>query len=311
MPLKRFYRYNVEPSIRFSETGYVVTLRSIYGSSLIVICSEEIQSKVVFNGLPEDPIYTLAMDIPPSWLVRPREATYDLDNILLTGLAHHERATGVRAIFDLDYLVIEGHAREGHTMSPPRGLQLQLVSGSEQAIADTLVVANLGYLQFRAKPGVFKLEIRPGRGQDIFTLESVGNEGWESPNVDEAGDEVTLMSFEGLTLYPRMSRLPGMENMDVLAEDTPTEDDSIVGKLKSGCVDILVVLVLSNRLRSLTSLFSSKPNKDTELAEPSNQADINIFTVASGLLYEVSEITVKAYARVHESSTAICVNHDP
>ena len=179
------------------------------------------------------------MDTPPSWLVRPREATYDLDNILLAGLSQQERATGVRAIFDLDYLVIEGHAREDKTMSPPRGLQLQLVSGNGKVIADTLVVANLGYTQFRTKPGVFKLEIRPGRGREIFKLDSVGNEGWESPSVEDAGDDVTLMSFEGLTLYPRMSRQPGMDIADVLAEEPYSEDKSFVEKLKARC-DIML-----------------------------------------------------------------------
>ena len=196
------------------------------------------KSVVVFNDLPEDPIYTLAMDIPPSWFIRPREATYDLDNILLSGLAQHERFRGVFALFELDYLVIEGHAREDGTLNPPRGVQLQLVSGEGSAIADTLVVANLGYLQFRAKPGVFGLEIRPGRGRDVFRLESVGDEGWESPTVEQAGNEITLMSFEGSTLYPRMSRLPGMEHVDVLAPPRASEeeDGSIVGKLKHGCV---------------------------------------------------------------------------
>lgn len=172
------------------------------------------------------------MDIPSSWLVRPREASYDLDNILLTGLSPQERTTGVRAVFDLDYLVIEGHARDGKTMSPPRGLHLRLMSGDNGAIADTLVVANLGYLQFRAKPGVFKFEIRPGRGRKIFELDSVGNEGWESPTIQEVGDEITLMSFEGLTLYPRTSRLQGMEHADVLTNEVLSEDESLVEKLK-------------------------------------------------------------------------------
>lgn len=193
------------------------------------------KAEVVFNGLPEEPIYTLAMDIPPSWLVRPREASYDLDNIILSGLSSLQRVKGVHAVFDLDYLVIEGHAREDKTMSPPRGLQLQLTSGDGTAIADTLVVANLGYLQFRAKPGVFQFEIRPGRGRDIFQLESVGSEGWNSPTVNEIGNEVALTSFEGLVLYPRVARLPGMESVDVLAPEVSHEhqDSTIVGKLKA------------------------------------------------------------------------------
>jgi UDP-glucose:glycoprotein glucosyltransferase len=162
-----------------------------------------------------EPIYTLAMDVPSSWLVRPREARYDLDNIQLSHLSREHPI--VHAGFDLDYLVIEGHARQGSTNSPPRGVQLELVRGSTP-VDDTQVVANLGYLQFKAKPGVFQLGIRKGRGREIFKMESVGNEGWDSPGVEEGGREITLTSFEGLTLFPRLSRLPGMETADVLEE---------------------------------------------------------------------------------------------
>lgn len=200
-----------------------------------MLSRNEINSDVVFTDLPIEPIYTLAMDVPQSWLARPREALYDLDNIQLGALAGSERQKGVQAIFDLDYLVIEGHARDAGTNAPPRGLQLQLTESNGTAIADTLVVANLGYVQFRTKPGVFKLEIRPGRGRDIFKLESAGNEGWDSSGIGEAGDEVTLTSFEGLTLYPRVLRLPGKETLDVLANDESDGDshgivDDVVSK---------------------------------------------------------------------------------
>ena len=177
---------------------------------------KEAESHALFTGLPLDPIYTLATDVPQAWLVRPREAPHDLDNIQLYTIPPKDRANGIHAIFGLDYLVIEGHARDTLTSSPPRGLQLQLTTNSSTVIADTQVVANLGYLQFRAKPGVFQLEIRPGRGREVFTMESVGNNGWDSPSVDEVGSEVTLTSFDGLTLYPRMARIPGMEKEDVL-----------------------------------------------------------------------------------------------
>jgi UDP-glucose:glycoprotein glucosyltransferase len=154
------------------------------------------------------------MDVPPSWLVRPREALYDLDNIQLGNLSPED--VSMEAIFDLDYLVVEGHARDTATQAP-RGLQLQLMNNNIP-VDDTQVVVNLGYLQFKAKPGVFQLEIRPGRGRDIFQMESVGNEGWDSPPVELVGNEITLTSFEGLTLYPRLRRIPGMETVDVLAE---------------------------------------------------------------------------------------------
>jgi UDP-glucose:glycoprotein glucosyltransferase len=156
------------------------------------------------------------MDVPSSWLVRPREALYDLDNIQLGSISPEDQS--VKALFELDYLIIEGHAREGYTNAPPRGLQLQLVDSNSAPVGDTQVVANLGYFQFKSKPGVFRLEIRSGRGNDIFKMESVGNEGWDSPTVESTGSEITLTSFEGVTLYPRLSRRPGMEIEDVLAE---------------------------------------------------------------------------------------------
>ncbi|KAG7094908.1 hypothetical protein E1B28_005714 [Marasmius oreades] len=252
VPLKRFFRYNLRPSLTFGEDGY------------------EIPAQTVLDGLPIEPIYTLAIDTPSSWLVRPREALYDLDNIQLNHLAPEDN--NVDAIFELDYLVVEGHARDTNTNAPPRGVQLQLTSGNATdpiPIDDTQVVANLGYFQFKATPGVFRLGIREGRGRAIFEMESVGNEGWDSPSVAEVGDEITVTSFEGLTLYPRFSREKGMEKVDVLAEGDDEEDEGFVG----------------NFVNSIKSIFSPKETS-LSVVHGSEQAEINIFTVASGLLYE-------------------------
>ncbi|KAJ7130733.1 glycosyltransferase family 24 protein [Mycena crocata] len=253
IPLKRFYRYNLLPSLTFDADG------------------AEVPAQAIFDGLPIEPIYTLGMDVPPSWLVRPREALYDLDNIQLGNLSPQD--SGVDAVFGLDYLVVDGHARDPLTNAPPRGVQLQLLNGDSSPVDDTQVVANLGYLQFKAKPGVFHLEIREGRGRDIFVMESVGNDGLESQTVAEAGNEISVTSFEGLTIYPRLRRVPGMETEDVLS-DPEDEDETPSGILED----------LASRVKSL---FGAKETPtSTEVAPVSGQADINIFTVASGLLYE-------------------------
>ncbi|KJA25590.1 glycosyltransferase family 24 protein [Hypholoma sublateritium FD-334 SS-4] len=251
VPLKRFYRYNLLQALSFDSNGQIV------------------HPQTVFEDMPIDPIYTLAMDVPTAWLVRPSEALYDLDNIQLGKLFPGDNV--VEAIFQLDYIVIEGHARESSTQTPPRGLQVQLVTGDGAQIDDTQVVANLGYFQFKATPGVFQLEIRPGRGRAVFKLDSAGNEGWESPTVEEAGNEITVTSFEGLTLYPRFSRLPGQEIADVLAE---AEEEGSKGLFDD----------LSNKV---FSMFKGKEDVvSTDVVTVKQQADINIFTVASGLLYE-------------------------
>ena len=61
--------------------------------------------------------------------------------------------------------------------SPARGLQLQLAAQHGKPVDDTLIVENLGYLQLKATPGVYHLEIRDGRGREVFAVESAGNEG--------------------------------------------------------------------------------------------------------------------------------------
>ncbi|KAJ3728096.1 hypothetical protein DFJ43DRAFT_1085879 [Lentinula guzmanii] len=218
VPLKKFFRYNLQTSLSFDETG------------------QELLSQTVFEDLPLEPIYHW----PWTYLLH---GSFDL----LGNLAPED--SSVDTIFDLDYIVVEGHARDTTTQSPP-------------------VVANLGYFQFKTKPGVFKLEIREGRGRDIYVTDSVGNEGWDSPSVNEVGNEITVTSFEGQTLYPRFSRLPGMEREDVLAEEEEEESSSVFGSMFS----------------SVKSLF--KATEETAVDEADEQADINIFTVASGLLYE-------------------------
>ncbi|PPQ69221.1 hypothetical protein CVT24_000018 [Panaeolus cyanescens] len=250
LPIKRFYRYNLAPTLRFNDNG------------------EEVAAVARFEGIPVDPIYTLAMDVPTSWLVRPNVALYDLDNIQLNKLFPGD--TSVEAIFQLDHIVIEGHARDVKLGSAPRGVQLELTSSEGVPIDDTLVVYNLGYFQFKAGPGVFQLKIRPGRSQEIFKLESAGNEGWDSPSVEEAGDTITVTSFEGITLYPRLARLPGKEKEDVLAEADEEESKSVFEEF-------------TDRFKSL---FGSAKKDSKDLVPVKQQADINIFTVASGLLYE-------------------------
>ncbi|KAI6106945.1 glycosyltransferase family 24 protein [Pisolithus croceorrhizus] len=255
IPLKRFYRYNIMPSLQYDEDG------------------QEIPSRVMFTALPEEPIYTLALDVPHSWLVRPRSALYDLDNIQLGLLQGEERARGVQALYALDFLVVEGHVYELHTNNPPRGVQLQLIDITDQSVVDdTQVVANLGYTQFKARPGTFRLEIRQGRGRTLYRLDSVGAEGWNSPSVAEAGDEITVMDFDRLTLYPRLVRRPGMEGMDVLDDLEHVEDEP-------GVVD--------NLLSKFLSFFKPTTDESKALTKtPGETAEINIFTVASGLLYE-------------------------
>jgi len=240
----------------------------ILSSCLISILRRvEIPAVAVFEDLPVDPLYTLALDLPGSWLTRPKESVYDLDNIQLGKLSPGDDA--VEALFELDYIVIEGHARDTLTNGPPRGVQLELTNADESSLDDTLVVANLGYFQFKAKPGVFELGIREGRSKEVFELQSVGNEGWESRAVEEIGREVTVTSFEGLTLYPRLQRRPGMEQVDVLSDEKlSSKDNGVVEEVSSWYVVLQIVGLKLIVLQGEVSIWVSGDDRCSSQRRP-------------------------------------------
>jgi UDP-glucose:glycoprotein glucosyltransferase len=117
---------------------------------------------------------------------------------------------------------------------------------------DTITMANLGYIQLKANPGVQGFRIRGGRSSEVYEIDSIGG------SVVKGDDEwsVAVVDFEGPTLFPVVKRKVGMEDDDVLVE----------GKEDGSWWD---------------TVFGSKP----EVVEVVN-ADINIFSVASGHLYE-------------------------
>lgn len=241
--LKRFYRYSLHHKLRFDVDG------------------QQTQGLITFEDLPGSPIFTLALDTPPAWVTSPASSPFDLDNLVLGNI--HQPIT---VHFQLKQLLIEGHARDA-TQAPPRGLQLQLTKNGLEVAGDTQVMANLGYFQFKAMPGAYDLTIRPGRGTEVFKLDSVGADGWDSLAVNVTGSTVFLDSLEGVTLLPRFERQPGMEEANVLVEPP---------------VEKTVVIDVWGRFKSMVGLSGL-------VSDPrSKHADINIFTVASGLLYEVS-----------------------
>lgn len=191
--VKRFYRSALRSSLMFDVDG------------------EEVAPVVTFNDMPSTPIFTLAMHTPNSWIVRPKESPLDLDNLLLGRLNEP-----THVLFDLKKLVIDGHARDENS-APPRGLQLHLKKG-ETVVSDTQVMANLGYFQFKASPGVYSLAIRPGRGQEVYELESVGTTGWESEPVNVTGTTLTVDAFDSKIIFPVFRHKAGMEMADVLAD---------------------------------------------------------------------------------------------
>ncbi|KAF8536031.1 UDP-glucose:Glycoprotein glucosyltransferase-domain-containing protein [Trichophaea hybrida] len=239
LPVKRFYRHVLNSIPAFDGNGRLFS------------------PGARFDNIPQGPLLSLSMDVPPSWLVTPKESIHDLDNLKLDTLKERLRGADIEALYELESILIEGHSRDT-TSQPPRGAQLVLGTEKSPHFADTIIMANLGYFQFKANPGIWKMELKEGRSREIYKIDSFGTKGPMGQHGNEDPD-IALMSFQGATLFPRMSRNPGMEDEDVL--EPPTS---------KGAVD-----TAKKWFSGILKSVDSKP-----------QAEINIFSVASGHLYE-------------------------
>ena len=249
LPIKRFYRHVLDAKPSFTEGGDLRNLQA------------------TFEGVPKEALLNLGLDVPPAWLVTPKESIYDLDNIKLSAV---KDGSNVDAIYELEHILIEGHSRDTTNGLPPRGVQLLLGTEKDSHFADTIIMANLGYFQFKANPGYWSLRLQPGRSTQIFTIDSAGQEGY-SPQPGDASTDIALLSFQGKTLYPRLSRNYGQETEDVLEEIIkPSTAQAYLSKATKYASSVLSSVGIN---RSATT--SEEP-----------QADINIFSVASGHLYE-------------------------
>ncbi|KAI9244442.1 UDP-glucose:glycoprotein glucosyltransferase-domain-containing protein [Helicostylum pulchrum] len=273
LPLKRFYRYVFDKELRFDK-----------------VTGDQIVPTAYFQDLPVKPLYTLGVETTNAWHVTVREANMDLDNILLTSLKKSQ--SGVSAVYELERILVEGHCLDSVTKAPPRGLQFEISSPSKSTKKDTLVMANLGYFQLKALPGVWNLGLREGRSSEVYSIEDIGTEGewnWDITDPNKKDNSVlALTSFEGLTVTPLVRKKPGMESEDVLesADDKKADDESGLWS-------------------SLSSKLFGKKNEADEtalLAQP-KQAEINIFSVASGKLYERFLSIMMASVMNHTEST--------
>lgn len=78
-------------------------------------------------------------------------------------------------------------------------------------------MANLGYLQLKGNPGVWGMIIRPGKGREIYELDSISDDRNRDGTILEGvGAQVVLDGFDGVTLYPMLKKRPGMEKQDIL-----------------------------------------------------------------------------------------------
>ncbi|KAG7031020.1 UDP-glucose:glycoprotein glucosyltransferase, partial [Cucurbita argyrosperma subsp. argyrosperma] len=234
LPLKNYYRYVLPSMDDFSGTDVTVN-----------------GPKAFFANMPLSKTLTMNLDVPEPWLVEPVIAVHDLDNILLENIG--ETRT-LQAVFELEALVLTGHCSEKH-QEPPRGLQLILGTKSTPHLVDTLVMANLGYWQMKVSPGVWYLQLAPGRSSELYLLKH-GGDGSRNKALSK---RIIIDDLRGNVV--RMEEGPNNWNSNIL-------------KWATGLIG---------------SSDQSKKTKDTSVKQGKggrHGKTINIFSIASGHLYE-------------------------
>ncbi|KAF0915839.1 hypothetical protein E2562_039167 [Oryza meyeriana var. granulata] len=246
LPLKNYYRFVLPSMDDFSSTDY-----SVHGP------------KAFFANMPLSKTLTMNIDVPEPWLVEPVIAIHDLDNILLENLGD---VRTLQAVFELEALLLTGHCKE-KDRDPPRGLQFILGTKRRPHLVDTLVMANLGYWQMKVFPGVWYLQLAPGRSADLYEL---------PPKL------IAIDSLRGKLMHIEVQKRRGKEHEDLLNAD---DDNHFQEKMDNKGWN-------SNLLKWASSFISgdtSSKKKDEKISDlkASRQGEtINIFSVASGHLYE-------------------------
>ncbi|CAH8497276.1 unnamed protein product [Schistosoma guineensis] len=265
LPVKSFYRFVWEPSL-FPEN------ESILNPSIIV-------PRAYFTHLPGQSLLTLGMDEPHGWMVAAIKAVQDLDNLRLVDYRSTKHL--VEAVFELEYLLLEGHCVEEGSMKPPRGLQFTLGPTPTTIEYDTIVMANLGYFQLKANPGAWHLNIRAGKSQKLYEIS-----GQEHTDTSVNSKEIiTLISnFRSKIIEVSVNKRAEFASESML-DDSSEESNNWLNKHSevwstlSNYADEYCPSWLSGLKHSLASHLPW--HKCT-----SNQETINIFSVASGHLYE-------------------------
>lgn len=266
LPLKNFYHYVAPVKENYMADGGQLTEGPLGH----------------FLNMPPTRTLTMNLDVPEPWLVEPVIAIHDLDNIILQKLS----GKTMTAVFELEALVVTGQCYENG--EPPRGLQLLLGTRFAPHMVDTIVMANLGYWQLKAAPGVMTLKLAPGKSTELYTLKGPG----EGTEVGPISKQLVIQSLRGAVVRLEVVKRKGKEGQKILDADDDLDGDledearpKKKGKSKAGL------------LKWATNFIGMGKESDVHAAGPGvvslggqriqrRGETINIFSIASGHLYE-------------------------
>lgn len=253
LPLKNFYRFVVPTLDDFSAVDYSV-----------------IGPKAFFSNMPPSKTLTMNLDVPEPWLVEPTIAIHDLDNILLENLGD---TSTLQAVFELEALLLTGHCSE-KDHEPPRGLQLILGTKQMPHLVDTLVMANLGYWQMKVSPGVWYLQLAPGRSADLYVLKENEDGSQSYP----PSKRITINDLRGKLVYLDVEKKKGKEHEELLIA---SDDNNDKARKKDSHI------WNTNLLKWASGLIGVNEKKQMGHKKIERHGEtINIFSIASGHLYE-------------------------
>lgn len=253
--IRNYYKFVGELQLRFDAEGRVVA------------------PKAVFSHLPDKHLLTLGIEEAEYWTVFPMEAEYDLDNIILSRLPPSSKY--LYATYRINSILISGSAEDDSTGGPSSGLPLQIrsslynhTSGSyTNTTRDTIVMTIKGYFQLQSTPGLWYLGVQPGaiarafyisHHNDVPVLDvAIGSVGRHFNYTAGQSIPVVVSSFTGSFIRLGISRTAGFEEASI---------ESIAA----------ATVEASNAEWPPKGPRSERPKFPT----------LNIFTVASGHLYE-------------------------
>lgn len=108
-------------------------------------------------------------------------------------------------------LPYSGHCSE-KDHEPPRGLQLILGTKSKPHLVDTLVMANLGYWQMKVSPGVWYLQLAPGRSSELYILREDGQGSGNEPSLKR----IMINDLRGKVVHLEVVKKKGKEDEKLL-----------------------------------------------------------------------------------------------
>lgn len=266
MPLKQYYRYAL-PTLTYTTEYFLASIGP---------------PAAYFSFLPSGQLLTANPDVPKAWLVEAVDAEQDMDNLRM-----EEVSSDVLFVeYRLENLLLTGScvdpSAKSRKDSYPRGVQLVLGNEMNAHAVDTLVMSNLGYFQLKALPGLWKLKLANGRSDDLYQLEAVSKldgdpsqlKSHDSRHVEKQNENVLIQmdNLAGQNIGLKLRKKTGMEDEDVLSESPVGSDDSsIMGRAFSWFGG------MGAKLGPKSVATSGCEHED----DP-----INIFTIASGHMYE-------------------------